>query len=119
MGFPGGSDSKETACNTGDLGSIPGLGRYLGGGHGNPLWYSCLENPTDRGARQATVHGVTNSWQLSTAQGCVISLQFNSHQLALCFEYNSEVKVAQSCPTLCNPITIQPMEFSRPEYWSR
>ena len=45
MGFPGGSDSKESACNAGDLGSIPGLGRSPGGGHGNPLQYSCLENP--------------------------------------------------------------------------
>ena len=43
--FPGGSDSKESACNAGDLGSIPGLGRSPGGGYGNPLQYSCLENP--------------------------------------------------------------------------
>ena len=45
MGFPGGSDSKEPACNAGDLGSIPGLGRSPGGGHGNPLHFSCLETP--------------------------------------------------------------------------
>ena len=45
MGFPGGSDSKEFTCNVADLGSIPGLGRSPGGGHGNPLQYSCLENP--------------------------------------------------------------------------
>ena len=45
LGFPGGSESKEFTCNVGDLGSIPGLGRSLGGGHGNPLQYSCLENP--------------------------------------------------------------------------
>ena len=44
-GFPGGSDGKESACNTGDMGSISGLGRSLGGEHGNPLQYSCLENP--------------------------------------------------------------------------
>ena len=44
MGFPGGSDGKESACNVGDLGSIPGLGRSPGGGHGNPLQYSRLEN---------------------------------------------------------------------------
>ena len=59
LGFPGGSDSKEFICNVGDLGSIPGLGRFAGGGHGNPLQYSCLENPMDRGAWWATVHGVT------------------------------------------------------------
>ena len=45
LGFPGGSDGKESACNAGDLGLIPGLGRSPGGGHGNPLQYSCLENP--------------------------------------------------------------------------
>ena len=49
MGFPGGSASKELACNAGDLGSIPGLGRSPGGGHGNPLQYSCLENLTEPG----------------------------------------------------------------------
>ena len=62
IGFLGGSDSKESACNVGDLGSIPGLGRSLGGGHGNPLQYSCLENPMDRGAWQATVHGVAKRY---------------------------------------------------------
>ena len=49
-GFPGGSDSRESACNIEDLGSIPGLGRSPGGGHGNLLQYSCLENSMDRGA---------------------------------------------------------------------
>ena len=62
VGFPGGSDGKESACNAGDLGSIPGLGRSPEGGHGKPLQYFCLENPMDRGARRATVHGVTKSW---------------------------------------------------------
>ena len=45
LGFPGGSDGKESACNAEDLDSIPGFGRSPGGGHGNPLQYSCLENP--------------------------------------------------------------------------
>ena len=58
----GGSDSKESAYSAGDLGSIPGSGRALGEGNGNPLQYSCLENSMDRGARQATVHGVAKSW---------------------------------------------------------
>ena len=62
MGFPGGSDGKESACNAGDLGLIPGLGRSPGEGNGYPLQYSCLENSTDRGAWQATVHGVTKNW---------------------------------------------------------
>ena len=47
-GFPGGSDGKESTCNAGDQGSIPESGRSSGGGHGNPLQYSCLENPMDR-----------------------------------------------------------------------
>ena len=56
-----GSDSKESACNAGDPGSTPGLGRSPGEGNGNPLQYSCLENPMDREAWQATVHGVAKS----------------------------------------------------------
>ena len=55
MGFPGGSDSKESACNAEDLGSISGSGRSPGEGNGNPLQYSCLENPIDRIAWQATM----------------------------------------------------------------
>ena len=58
---PGGSDSKEPACRVGDPGSIPGSGRSPGGGHDNPLQYSGLGNPMDRGAWRATVHGVTKS----------------------------------------------------------
>ena len=61
LGFPGGSNGKESACNAGDLGLIPGLGRSPGERHGNPLQYSCRENSMDRGARWATVHGVTKS----------------------------------------------------------
>ena len=59
-GFPGGSEVKASACNVGDLGSIPGLGRSPGKGNDNPLQYSCLENPMDGGAWWATVHGVAN-----------------------------------------------------------
>ena len=60
-GFPGDSDGKESAYNAGDLGSVPGLGRSPGEGNGNPLQYSCLENPMGRGAWQATGHCVANS----------------------------------------------------------
>ena len=56
--LPDGSDGKESAYNAGDLGSIPGLGRSPGEGNGNPLQYSCLQNPTDRGAWGATAQGV-------------------------------------------------------------
>ena len=62
LGFPCGSDSKESACNAGDPGSVPGSGRFPGEGNGNSLQYSCLENLMDRGAWQATVHGVAKSW---------------------------------------------------------
>ena len=66
LGFPGGSVGKESAHNAGDLGSIPGSGRSLGGGYGNILQYSCLENSMDRGAWWATVYGVVeNQTQLS------------------------------------------------------
>ena len=61
MGFPASSDGKESACNVGDLGSTTGLGKSPGGGHGNPLQDSCLENPVDRRAWWAAVHGVTKS----------------------------------------------------------
>ena len=65
LGFPGGSDGKESACNVEDLGSVPGLRRSPGVGNGNPLQYSCLGNPMDRGAWLTTVHGVT---QLDTSE---------------------------------------------------
>ena len=73
LGFPGGSDGKEYACNAGDLGLIPGLGRSPGGGYGNPLQYSCLENPHG----QRSLAGGCSPWggkesdtaeRLSTAQ---------------------------------------------------
>ena len=60
-GFPGGSGGKETACNAGDPGLIPGSGRPPEEGNGNPLQYSSLENPMDRGAWRATTHGVAES----------------------------------------------------------
>ena len=62
FGFPGSSDGKASAYNVGDLGSIPGSGRSPGEGNDNPLQYSCLENPRDRGAWGATVQGVAKSW---------------------------------------------------------
>ena len=68
-GFPGGSDSKESACNAGDLGWIPGLGRSPGERKGYAPQYSCLENSMDRGAWQATVHGsqrVGHDWATFT-----------------------------------------------------
>ena len=66
MGFPGGSDGKESTCNPGDPGSIPGWGTSPGEGKGSPLQYSCLGNTMDREASQATVPGVTERHDLAT-----------------------------------------------------
>ena len=64
-GFPGSSVVKNSLANSGDSGSIPGSGRSPGEGNGNLLQYSCPENPMNREAWQATVHGVTRSWTLN------------------------------------------------------
>ena len=61
LGFPGGSDGKKSTCNAGDAGLIPGWVRSPGERNGNPLQYFCLENSMDRGACQATVHGIAKS----------------------------------------------------------
>ena len=78
VGFPSGSDSKESACNAGELGSIPGLGRSPGEGSGYPLQYFCLESSMDRGAWWVTVQGfqrVGHNWVINT------HTQFSSVQL--------------------------------------
>ena len=83
LGFPGGSDGKESACNAGRPGFDPGSGRSLGEGNGYPLQYSCLEIPMDRGAWRVTVYGVAKGWtQLS---------QFHSLMLELCKLFLSKV----------------------------
>ena len=91
--FPCGSDSKESAYNVGDWGSIPGLGRSPGEGNGYPFQYSCLENPLDGGACWAAVYEAAQSQtqlkQLSSSSSSSIYLHF-----------------------------VESMEFSRPEYWS-
>ena len=70
MGFHGGTVVKSPSANAGDAVSIPDLGRSLGEGNGYPLQYSCLEKPMDRGAWQATTHGIAKSWtQLSDLAG--------------------------------------------------
>ena len=73
-GLPGGSDGKASACNAGDLGLIPGSGRCPGEGNGNPFQYSCLENSMDRGALEATVHGVAKSWTRLSNFTSIVSL---------------------------------------------
>ena len=71
---PGGSEVKASACNAGDLSSIPGSGRSTGEGNGNPSQYSCLENPMDGGAWWATVHRVAKSWTRLSDFTLVLSL---------------------------------------------
>ena len=86
--FPGSSDGKASAYNAGDPGSIPGLGRSLGEGNGNPLQYSCLENPLEGGAWYVTVHGVAKSrTQLS-----------NFTFWLLCLELFFSTRFSQKCP---------------------
>ena len=76
--FPGGSDGKASACNAGDLGSIPGLGRSPGEGNGNSLQHSCLENPMDGGAWWAIVHRVAKRW---TRLSDFTSLHFSAMEI--------------------------------------
>ena len=68
-GFPGGSEDRESSANVRDPGSISGSGRFPGGKHGTPLQCSCQENPRDRAAQRAIVHGVTKSWLPGESQG--------------------------------------------------
>ena len=93
QGFSGGSEVKASARNVGDPGLIPGLGRSPGDGNGNPLQYSCLENPMDRGAWWATVHGVAKSWT-----------RLNDFTFFLCSTQGSRTSKArgQSWPEHCD-----------------
>ena len=86
IGFPGGLDGKECACNAGDPGLIPGSERSPEEVNGNPFQDSCLENSMDRGAWQATVHGVTKSWTQLSDYHCTYCL----HLLIFLASENSE-----------------------------
>ena len=92
LGFPGGSESQEFACNARDLGSIPRLGRTPGEGNANSLQYSCLENPMDEGAWYATVHGVAKSrTPLSD-----FTFTFLIHEVSVNTKWNNVNKVLRS-----------------------
>ena len=82
--FPGGSDGKESACNTGDLGLMLELGRSPAEKNSNPLQYSCLENPMERGAWWAAVHGVAKS----RTQLKQISMQAKLNRFVFCFFFS-------------------------------
>ena len=106
--LPGGSDGKASACNAGDLGSIPGSGRSPGEGNGAPLQYSWLENSKDGGAWWATVHGVTKSWtRLSD-----FTLFFHFHALEKAMATHSSV-LAWRIPGKGKPVGLLSMGSQR------
>ena len=112
IGFPGSSDGKESACNAGDLGLIPGLGRSPGGGHGNPLQYSCLENPMDRGAWQATDHEVPKSQTQLT--------KHTTEWLSTAQEYLCKGHLSKFWPWLGLPSVLNPPAASQfPPIWPK
>ena len=84
FGFPGASDGKEFTCNAGDVGSIPGLGRSPGGGHGNPLWYSCLENPHGQRSLAGSSPWGHKEWD-STEQLSIHRIQTRNEEVLLVF----------------------------------
>ena len=84
MGFLGGSDGKESACITGDLGSIPGSGISPGGGNDNPLQYTCLENTTDRGVWRATVHRSFEESDVTISNTHVVEVSLTKESSGTC-----------------------------------
>ena len=94
VGFPGGSDDKESTCNAGALGSIPGLGRSPGGGHGNPLQYSCPENPYGQrslAGYSPWAHKVSDmTEQLSTAHLIYLGIDIDIYTLISCIHLSHE-----------------------------
>ena len=113
-GFPSGSDGKESACNAGDLGSIPRLGRFPGEENGYPFQYSCLENPMDRGASQAMVLGIPKSWN-GWATNILLSLHFfNAARTPLCLLLLLLVSTPLGSRSV-EPFTSIPVVFKAPE----
>ena len=95
MDFHGSSNGKASANNVGDPGSIPGLGRFSGEGKSNPLQYTCLKNPMDRGAWWATVHGAAKSQT---------RLRDFTYTFIRIYTIPDPFSSAQSCLTLCDPM---------------
>ena len=94
---------KESSCQAGDASSIPGLGRSPGEGDGNPLQYSCLENPMDRGAWWATVHGVTKGWtRLNTHSQTLLTAQPLILLSGGSYHYQYRVYLSSQLPLLKN-----------------
>ena len=114
MDFPGGSKVKASSSKARDPGLIPGLGRSPGEGNGNPLQYSCLENPMDREAWQVTVHGVAKSRtrlsdftspHLTKVIDCVLNRLNFLHSICLCYGFSCVE--THMCPYLCVPALSQ------------
>ena len=129
MGFPRSSVGKESACNAGDLGLIPGVGRSPGEGNSNPLQYYCLENPMDRGAWQGTAHGVARvRHDLATKPPpSTMFIGRDKDDIGKVWQgilqgvskiwqkrIPAAAKSLQSCPTLCDPTDGSPPGFPVP-----
>ena len=97
-GLPWWLSVKESTCNAGGTGSIPGWGRSPGGGHGNPLQDSCLGNPMDRGARWATVHGVRRIYIGQYQQQMFVKLERWNWKLDLFDTKNNDLSIILGCP---------------------
>ena len=122
MGFPGGLDDKESTCNVGDLGLIPGLGRSPGGGHGSPIQYSCLgishgaEEPGGLQSMrlQRVGHNLATKQQHNAISLILSHIYLYNMRMSnlffpfllflLVYQFSQFSSVAQSCPTLCDPI---------------
>ena len=128
MGFPHRSVGKESACSAGDPGSIPGMGRSPGEGNGNPLHYSRLQNPMDRGAWQSTVHGVTRvGHDLATKQPTIFYTfndifhypvsDYNS-TLANCRKCSRYIKVQRGNHLLYHSVQFSSAQFSSVQFSS-
>ena len=106
QGFPGGSASKESACNAGDLGLIPASWRFPGEGNGHTLQHSCLGNRMDRGLWRAIVHWVTESDLTGWLTRSLSYMYVCAYMFIHTYIYLTAVLclVTQSCPTLCGPM---------------
>ena len=130
LGFRGESSyfhssvGKETACNAGDMDLIPGSGRSPGAGNGNPFQYPCLENPMDRGAWRATVHGITRSWtrfetNMQSLTGRVTEKvsSFNKYTIyrIIIYLYEWSCRILAPCGSLRNRLNYSEKELQNIE----
>ena len=106
VGFPGGSVVKNLPVDAGDAGSIAWSGRCPGGGHGNSIQYSCMENSKDRGGWQATIHGVAESRK--PLGDLTTTINYSHHAVHYIPAAAAAATSLQLCPTLCNPIDSSP-----------